>query len=84
MSQTNAELLLTVRQFRDLLRVTAGNMTLERFCSTIDNDQDEYARDKWRDLRTLGDLLGSFSGHTLELLIASELELQAAAEADLS
>lgn len=50
---------------------TAFNMRYETFCEALDLDDDQYARDKYADLKTLARAMAPFSDNALASLTAA-------------
>lgn len=72
MAESNAELLLTVREFRELLRTASSSMSFTHFCELLELEDDAYARDKYLEWGQLGAALSRFSPTSLERLLIDE------------
>jgi hypothetical protein len=63
---------MTVHDFATGLGSAAWSMNFHRFCEVIGNEEDDYAKDKFRDFQQLARLLGRFDDHTLTLLLRAQ------------
>jgi hypothetical protein len=60
---------MTIHDFATGIAMAAWDLNLTQFCTVIDNDEDDYAKEKFDDLRQLARYLNRFDDATLTKLL---------------
>jgi hypothetical protein len=72
-TQPNAEPILTVEQFRNVMGPAMGMLTLDRFCEILGCERDDYAAQKFQDLQQIALNISRFDPQTLQRLVEAQL-----------